>query len=119
MNWPVSKPETVFIFRLRFWWVSLPSLRVCLGAERHVNGDTSPFAWSRFNCEMTADLLDSFSHALKAKTTAACYQTLVKSNSIVSQVNAASGLVLSQGQIQFGCARVAYGIDDSLAQRKV
>jgi hypothetical protein len=64
---------------------------------------------------MTADLLDSFSHSLKAKTAASGHRTLVKANSIVPQVDAASVLVLSQGQIQFGCARVADGIDNSLS----
>ena len=49
-----------------------------------------PLPWSRFNCEMTADLLDSFSHSLEAKTAAAGHRTVFKSNSIVFQVDAAS-----------------------------
>jgi hypothetical protein len=70
MNWPVSKRRR----RSSFGYdpvVCLKSLCVGLGSEGHFNGDTSPFARSRFNCEMTADLLDSFSHSLKAKTAAA------------------------------------------------
>src|SRR5262245_52845476 len=47
-------------------------------SERHFYGDISPFPWSRFDCEMTADLLDSFSHSFEAKTTAAGHRTLVK-----------------------------------------
>src|SRR5215475_4739593 len=87
----------------------------CSGPERHFYGDTSPFPWSRFNCEMTADSLDSFSHALEAKTAAGGHGTRVKSNSVVSQVGAANVRVPSQRQIQFARARVAYGIDDSLS----
>src|SRR5262245_48588104 len=87
----------------------------CSGPERHFYGDTSPFPWSRFNCKMTADPLDSFSHSLETKTAAAGHRARVKSDSIVSQVGAANARVLSQRQIQFACASVAYGIDDSLS----
>src|SRR5262245_6428626 len=52
---------------------------VCSGPERHFYGDTSPFPWSRFNCKMTADPLDSSSHSLETKTAAAGHRSRVNS----------------------------------------